>query len=306
MKNALGFVLITFTLLALCTEPTLAFTKEINSNKVDGPGIFSNSGIRGPKYRDQIKAMNELATLRPDIARTIEYGKSIKGNTLTALVLESKTMPITKLALVTGATHGNEYLNIADRLAAALLDSKTDVLENYLASGGALIVVPIVNPDGYERRRRGNARNADVNRDWPNSKRPEPSEFKQPESRALADLVITYLSDHPLTTLNFALDYHCCVDGMLLKPWGFEKGTYMTQSESSRYDNFIDPMNKYFPKPGKVGTPPDLLYSADGTTLDYWYDKYGAISLTYEGTRRREKNNLEYHVLWWEDILRNL
>ena len=302
MKYALGFVL----LLSLSMGSTFAFTKDHHTDKVDGPGIFSNSGIRGPKYREQIETMKQIVSRYPSLARTIEYGKSIRGNTLTALVLESQNMPVTKLALVTGATHGNEYLNIADRLAVALLTSKANVLENYLASGGALIIVPIVNPDGYERRRRGNARNADVNRDWPNSKRAEPSEFKQPESKALADLVINYISDHPLSSLNFALDYHCCVDGMLLKPWGFAKGTYMTQSETSRYDNFIDPMRKYFPKPGKVGTPPDLLYSADGTTLDYWYDKYGAISLTYEGTRRREKNNLKYHVLWWEDILRNL
>jgi hypothetical protein len=305
MTRALGFVLFFFTL-TYSFETPFAFTKEHHTDKVDGPGIFSNSGIRGPKYIDQLRAMKAIAKNYPDIARTIEYGESIRGNILTALVLESKNMPVTKLALVTGATHGNEYLNIADRLAEALLESKANVLENYLASGGSLIVVPIVNPDGYNRRRRGNARNADVNRDWPNSKRAEPAGFKQPESEALANLVINYLSSHPLTGLNFALDYHCCVDGMLLKPWGFEKGTYMTQSESTRYNNFIDPMNKYFPKPGKVGTPPDLLYSADGTTLDYWYDKYGAISLTYEGTRRREKDNLNYHVLWWEDILRNL
>ncbi len=304
MTRALGFVL----LLIITSQPTLGFSKDnhIDNNKVDGPGIFSNSGIRGPKYRDQIKTMKEVASLRSDVVRTVEYGVSIKGNPLMALILESQNMPITKLALVTGATHGNEYLNIVDRLTKALLDSKANVLENYLASGGALIVVPIVNPDGYEKRRRGNAKNADVNRDWPNSKSPQPAVFEQPESQALANLVINYLSDHPLTKLNLALDYHCCVDGMLLKPWGYEKGKYMTQSESDRYDYFIDPMIKYFPKPGKVGTPPDLLYTADGTTLDYWYDKYGAISLTYEGTRRRERNNLQYHVLWWEDILRNL
>jgi len=304
MTRALGFVLsLIFTFSSIST---LGFSKDDHTNKVDGPGTFSNSGIRGPKYDEQINTMEDIAKKRPDIARTIQYGRSLRGNTLTALILESKSLPITKLALVTGATHGNEYLNIADRLAEALLNSEAKVLENYITSGGALIIVPIVNPDGYERRRRGNARNADVNRDWPNSKSPKPSEFKQPESLALANLIINYLSDNPLTGLNLALDYHCCVDGMLLKPWGYKERIYMTQSESNRYENFIDPMLKYFPKPGEVGTPPDLLYTADGTTLDYWYDKYGAISLTYEGTRRRERNNLQYHVLWWEDMLRNL
>jgi hypothetical protein len=250
--------------------------------------------------------MKEVANKRPDIVTLVEYGKSIKGQTLTALILEPRNIPVTKFALVTGATHGNEYLNIADRLTEALLDSPSEVLLNYIASGGALLVVPIVNPDGYDRRRRGNSKRVDLNRDWPNTKSPQPSQFEQPETLALSQLVERYLNSHPFTQLNFALDYHCCVDGMLLKPWGYQKGVYMTQQESTRFKNFIDPMIKYFPKPGKVGTPPDLLYSADGTTLDYWYDKYGAVSLTYEGTRRRERDFLQFHVLWWEDILRNL
>ncbi|MCR9205040.1 MAG: DUF2817 domain-containing protein [Halobacteriovoraceae bacterium] len=282
-----------------------SFSK-FDGDYVDGPGIFSNSGIRGPRFSKQILAMKEIANKRPDIVTLVEYGKSIKGQTLTALILEPKNMPVTKFALVTGATHGNEYLNIADRLTGALLDSPSEVLENYIASGGALLVVPIVNPDGYDRRRRGNSRRVDLNRDWPNTKSPQPSQFEEPETLALSQLVERYLNSHPFTQLNFALDYHCCVDGMLLKPWGYQKGVYMTQQETTRFKNFIDPMIKYFPSPGKVGTPPDLLYSADGTTLDYWYDKYGAVSLTYEGTRRREKDYLQFHVLWWEDILRNL
>ncbi len=288
------------------TTPTHAFSKFDNHDYVDGPGIFSDSGIRGPRYSEQIKTMKELAKKRPDIVRVVEYGKSIRGKTLTAILLEPKNLPVTKFALVTGATHGNEYLNIVDRLTQALLDSNTDVLENYIASGGALLVVPIMNPDGYDRRRRGNAKRVDLNRDWPNSRSPKPSEFKQPESEALSKLVENFLSDNPLTKLNFAMDYHCCVDGMLLKPWGYQKGEYMSQNEEIRFNYFVDPMLKYFPRPGKVGTPPDLLYSAQGTTLDYWFDQYGAISLTYEGTRRKEEGMLSFHVLWWEDILQNI
>ncbi len=284
----------------------LAHSKMVVKSVVDGPGIYSDSGIRGPKFRDQIKEMRKVASQYPDLVRLVEYGESRRRNTLTALLFEPQNTMVTKFAVVTGAIHGNEYMNIVDRLSLALLKSPANVLREYISTGGALLVVPIVNPDGYDRRRRGNSRRVDLNRDWPNSTTPKPAQFEEPETKALADWIDSYLQQHPLTKLDLAMDYHCCVDGMLLKPWGYQKGKYLTQAEDERFEYFIEPMLKYFPKPGKVGTPPDLLYSAQGTTLDYWYAKYGAISLTYEGTRRKEKDYLQYQVLWWEDMLRNL
>lgn len=293
-------------LLLIFSHNELPAFSAFEGNFVDGPNIFSDSGIRGPKYSDQIEIMKQTAKMRPGIAKVVTYGKTIRGRDLTALLFQPLNGHITKFALVTGATHGNEYLNIADRLGDALLLSPNGTLDQYIASGGALLIVPILNPDGYESRSRGNARWADLNRDWPNSKSRSPAQFKQPETKALADWVDQYLTQHPTTKLNFAMDYHCCVDGMLLKPWGYQRGKYMPKSDVTRFDYFIDPMLRFFPKPGKVGTPPDLLYSAKGTTLDYWYDKYKAISLTFEGSRTIEKNNLQYHVMWWEEILNNI
>ena len=296
-----------FALLFLgLTFDVFAHSKMVLENVVDGPGIFSNSGIRGPKFKEQIKIMKQTVSNFPDVVKLVEYGESRRGNTLTALLFEPKDTLVRKFAIVTGAIHGNEYMNIVDRLSEALISSPSNTLKEFISTGGALLVVPIVNPDGYDRRRRGNSRRVDLNRDWPNSVTTVPAQFEEPETIALAKWIDNYLKENPMTKLDFVMDYHCCVDGMLLKPWGYQKGTYISESEDQRFDYFIDPMLKYFPKPGKVGTPPDLLYEAQGTTLDYWYAQYGAISLTYEGTRRREKDYLQYHVLWWEDILRAL
>lgn len=303
MKIRMIFALL---MLATASSNTFGHSKMVQENKVDGPGIFSNSGIRGPKYNDQIKKMKQIANKYSELVKLVEYGESRGKNTLTALLFEPKNTLVTKFAMVTGAIHGNEYMNIVDRLSEALLDSPVDALRNYISTGGALLVVPIVNPDGYDKRRRGNSRRVDLNRDWPSSISTVPAQFEEPETIALATWISSYLQSHPMTKLNFVMDYHCCVDGMLLKPWGYQKGKYLTQSESERFDYFIDPMLKYFPRPGKVGTPPDLLYSAQGTTLDYWYAEYGAVTLTYEGNRRIEKDLLQNHVLWWEEILQNL
>lgn len=74
----------------------------------------------------------------------------------------------------------------------------------------------------------------------------------------------------------------------------------MSDSDQKRSAFFQDAFKSSFQKPGNIGTPPDILYSAVGTTLDYWYDKFSAVSFTYEGSRSIEKNLLDGHVMWWE------
>jgi murein peptide amidase A len=64
--------------------------------------------------------------------------------------------------LVVGCIHGNECAGLT--VTAALLRARTDV---------DLWVLPNLNPDGYDRRRRGNARGVDLNRTFPRGAAPE-------------------------------------------------------------------------------------------------------------------------------------
>src|SRR5690606_4664290 len=106
------------------------------------------------------------------------------------LVKSSGTTGFTRTAVVmTGAIHGNEYLNIEDRLPEELIArarSGSGSVASFLSAGGVLVFVPIVNPDGYESRSRYNAKGVDLNRDWD-----VPSVghtgFKQVESAALSN-----------------------------------------------------------------------------------------------------------------------
>jgi predicted deacylase len=71
--------------------------------------------------------------------------------------------------LITQAIHGNEYQQIVDRLVLDYSNGKKTLpgLEDFLEGGGLVYLVPIVNPDGYERRQRENRQGYDLNRDWP-------------------------------------------------------------------------------------------------------------------------------------------
>lgn len=63
--------------------------------------------------------------------------------------------------------------------------------------GSRVILVPVANPDGWERKTRGNANQVDCNRNFPNQWKPRksgaynsgPFPFSEPETRVLAELV---------------------------------------------------------------------------------------------------------------------
>ena len=295
MRKLLITVSMLFSLSALAFHPPLKF----NASIVDGDSLKSDSGIFGPDFVDQVKDMQDLATIHVN-AQYIHYGDTSKKRPLSAILFTPKDQDPTRFSIITGAIHGNEYLNIVDRLPRALLNSKKKSFENYLAKGGAVLFVPIVNPDGYEKRKRGNSKWADLNRDWPNPANNH-REFKQTESKDLAVWIDDYINNNKLK-VDIAVDYHCCVNGTLLLPWGFKKGEHMGTMDAGRSKMVEKMFQNSFKTVGGIGTPPDILYSAVGTTLDYWYDKYNAISFTYEGRRNTEQKLLSNHVNWWNQI----
>jgi protein MpaA len=71
--------------------------------------------------------------------------------------------------------------------------------------GKRAVVVPVLNPDGVERRQRTNARGVDLNRNfpagnWRSSRRHGELPLSEPESRFVADLIDAY---RPATILSF-------------------------------------------------------------------------------------------------------
>ena len=94
-----------------------------------------------------------------------------------------------------GAIHGDEKegVGVLRRLMAYLRSRP------YLIKGLKLIFIPIINPDGYERNSRFNARGVDLNRNFPaknwrklRKARSGTKPLSEPESKAVYELIKTY------------------------------------------------------------------------------------------------------------------
>ena len=291
LKLAIGFGLVTLT-----TAPAFG---GLDPHR-------SDSGIYGPKYEVILDDMERLQNENPDIVRLIDYGKSIKGRPLRMMVIMGGTQRLEKrpALLVTGATHGNEYLGIADHLPEKLVQlarRRNSIVNQYLRIGGTLVFVPILNPDGYAARQRGNAKGKDLNRDW-DIKTANFKGFKEVESRSLALYLLT-LEQQLQIKFDIIVDYHCCL-GAIIHPWSYQK-KFISDKDRQTHQRVAGMANESGLNV-KIGSAGELIwYLPMGTTNDHHYIERNAISLTYEGRGRIEKDNLPKHVNWFQLMIRS-
>ncbi|MCC6546345.1 DUF2817 domain-containing protein [Candidatus Sumerlaeota bacterium] len=159
--------------------------------------LFTGCGAKGPEYlrRDPLRARAE------------EVGRSVEGRPLRVLTLGSGPEVILVLATI----HGNE--NAGTPLTLALidfLDRNPDLLSNR-----TVVMMPVVNPDGYYHDRRFNMNRVDLNRNFPASNRDEwrrssgPQPLSEPESVAVKQVLDRFkpariVSMHePLSTIDW-------------------------------------------------------------------------------------------------------
>lgn len=138
-------------------------------------------------------------------AETIIAGRSVLGADIRCRVLGSG--PDTVLILAT--IHGNEGLGsiLVEQVARHLLHDPE------LLAGRRVLLVPVANPDGLRRGTRGNARQVDLNRNFPASNfrpgRGGPRALSEPEAKAVHHLIVKYrpqrvVSIHqPLALVDF-------------------------------------------------------------------------------------------------------
>lgn len=122
---------------------------------------------------------------RPAVIEKRVIGKSVKGRDIVAWHLGNPRS--TKKVLLLAAMHGNEQAPV--KTLRALRDGKP-------ITGADIWVIPVVNPDGYAKNKRQNARKVDLNRNfstgWKKQKGATYSgkkAFSEPESRAIRDFV---------------------------------------------------------------------------------------------------------------------
>lgn len=273
------------------------------------------SGIDGPAYELIQRELQSLKSEFPELVRVESYGKTVKGREISVIKIGQLTpigaRPLRgKAVVISGSTHGDEYLNLEDRLPRRFLQAyaagELPSLNRYIDDGGLIYIVPIFNPDGYMARQRENARGADLNRDF-SIRAANHNAFKQPESTALS-LYVEKESARENVQIQMTLDYHCCI-GALLYPWSFAKPPVAPIPERDRqlHEEIGHAMIGIFGNKYKFGQTPVVLgYSAIGTTKDYYYEKYGSTSFTFEGRYGVEDKNLAKHVQLWGEVFRQL
>lgn len=265
------------------------------------PLELGTSGIFGPKYSEILKETERWRATFPDLVELVDYGKSLEGRTL-RLVMVRKAGNFRKRSalLMSGSTHGNEYLNIEDRLPGEILAraAKPGPVARFLEEGGVYLFVPVLNPDGYDKHTRENARGVDLNRDWTVSP-VDYQGFTEVETKRLVEAIHQLTERHHLK-LQITVDYHCC-SGALLHPWSFPAAPKLKITDQDRHRAVGELVTKYL----KVdyGTTGQILgYSPVGTTKDFYFDRYGAAAFTFEGRYQKEKDYLADHVTWWEKM----
>ncbi|XP_045809378.1 carboxypeptidase SOL1 isoform X2 [Trifolium pratense] len=147
-------------------------------------GYMSNSDLER-----NIKEFGERCS---NISRIYSIGKSVNGVPLWVIEIsdkpgEQETEPAFKYI---GNVHGDEPVGreLLIILANWLCDNYLkDPLATLIVENVHLHLLPSMNPDGYTLRKRGNANNIDLNRDFPDQFyfANDDEESRQPETRAI-------------------------------------------------------------------------------------------------------------------------
>ncbi|XP_055624852.1 carboxypeptidase B-like [Toxorhynchites rutilus septentrionalis] len=238
-------------------------------------------------YEEMHKYLNYVRQKRPDMVKLSLIGNSYEKRPLTAVTISSKNP--SKTILIDAGIHAREWiapataLYVIDRLVRHANESR-DLLSNL-----TWIILPLVNPDGYEyslkvdkywrktRRPHRRCHGTDINRNFgfhwgeKGASRNEcvptfagPEAFSEPETRALRNFLLSKNS-----SIDFYLSLHS-YGRFLLYPWGFKK-------DLSRRWKLMDAVARAGSVAMKlkhnanyrVGGAANLLYEASGGSDDY-------------------------------------
>ena len=174
-------------------------------------------------YDEHVQFMRDLVAAYPDLAEMFSLGDSVEGRPLWALRITGSSGPNKPGVFYQAAQHGDEPTGasvlayVADHL---LSHYDTDQEVRWLLDHMEIYLLPISNPDGYDRNRRKNARGVDLNRNWGGpgagfaaDSNPGLHPFSEVETIGFRD----FINMHP------NIRVHCDVHGYinrLLWPWG--------------------------------------------------------------------------------------
>jgi murein tripeptide amidase MpaA len=268
-------------------------------------GRMSVGSMGGFRTLSEIhQEMDRLAAAHPTlVSQKFSIGQSLQGREIYAMRISTSPSthdPAKPVAWFDALHHarepmgGESLLQFANHLATnfGVDDAVTRIVETR-----NVLLIPCVNPDGYEynrqtnpngggmwRKNRRGGYGVDLNRNyahewgsqWGGSSGSQGSEtyrgsapFSEPETQAIRDLLA-------LQVPGMSVSAHTYSD-LWIYPWGYD--TVFT-TENQQFRNWSAEQTE---ANGWVyGTAWEVLYTANGVSVDYQYDEHGTYAFTPE------------------------
>lgn len=252
----------------------------------------SMAGIFAPAYPEIIKKLEKaqemnsgrreigLSNFDMKIFHIDDYTN--EGESLYGYLIQGTQQKSSRLSLIVGGIHGNEYNALVSEFPVLFSSSSRLGLQKYIEVGGSVMIIPIFNVQGYKAHSRRNALMQDLNRSFI---KPLKSEVK--EVRRFSESFDFYMKENQLK-LDWVIDYHCCARG----------GIYLNDISEQDLESiyiFSDLTNS------PVGTIqkilPDYYELPQGSFIEYLYKEYGATALAYEAAPYQESAALHTEAL---------
>lgn len=209
----------------------------------------------------------------------IELGRSLEDRPIEARVFgENESDPV---LLILASIHGSEPAGtpLVERFERWLVDHADEW------AGKRVAIIPVANPDGYEKRERFNGNGVDLNRNFPAGNRVErkvhgESALSEPESRALMRALQKF---DPVRVVSLHQPVECVdYDG---------PGEALASAMSEAIEGRL-PVNKLGGRPGSMGSYVGVTLGRPIITLELpegaeelseqeLWDQYGAALIAF-------------------------
>jgi predicted deacylase len=223
--------------------------------------------------------LDELVAYYPHLVQTQLVGFTEGLKPIKAIRIQrSKGKPF---VFVNAAHHGNEKIS-----TTVLLRWIIDLLKNQVNTGDlldtfSLLIVPVVNPDGYGTNSRRNINGVDPNRDYPASLQ---SYDENSHSRSIQAMV-RLVREHDV---RYAVALHSGMEGILW-PWGYKRlptrDHQLFRSIAREVSSALG-MNHYKQSYHD--------YPTRGEFIDFAYAEKNIIAFTFEISAAHEPALLEF------------
>ncbi|KAI8903655.1 hypothetical protein DFJ77DRAFT_515693 [Powellomyces hirtus] len=231
------------------------------------------------RFADIVAWYKALATANPTLVTFVpSIGKTVQGRDIFAVK-------------ITSPTNAGQEAYVSDQLVKSYATSKT------LLDTTEFIIVPVVNPDGYEytwtgqrlwRKNRASPSGVDLNRNYndhwgqggsssnPGSETYRgPSAASEPETRA----VQSYFMSFP--RLVGAIDFHA-YSQLVLRPLGYSTAPAKDEALNKQAGDGISAAIRRASGLSYVSQPSIDLYQTTGSSTDYWYTQRRIYSFCIE------------------------